>query len=437
MLPLTLTKASYRARTLIFFISSLSFSVNAQQATETDDLWNDDDWLEETPEVNSNAFRITGFGEILAGQRITESEFHSDTSAADIRLRLETKFDFNDVLFSVKSDSYYDHVLGDLRGDFRDLTASYSFNSFDLKAGRQILTWGTGDFLFLNDFFPKDWQSFFSGRDDEYLKAPSDSVKLSGYFSALNIDLVWVPEFDSDNYLTGDYYSFFNPQIGNIDAPKFLADAPNDDEIAVRIYKTLNSTELAAYFYDGFFKSPNAVDDDGELTFSRLRSVGFSARSPWQNGLVNIETSYLRSLDDSSGRNPLISNSQWRFLLGYERELFTRLTGSAQIYLERTLNYDNLIRFSAQPQFEPEENRTLTTVRLSWRNANEKLRFSLFTFYSPSDEDTYWRIQSSYRPNDRWLFTLGMNWFDGAAEDTFFGQLTDNKNAYLRLRLSF
>ena len=49
----------------------------------------------------------------------------------------------------------------------------------DLKAGRQVVTWGTGDLLFINDLFPKDWQSFILGRDEEYLKAPSDTVKVA------------------------------------------------------------------------------------------------------------------------------------------------------------------------------------------------------------------------------------------------------------------
>ena len=37
----------------------------------------------------------------------------------------------------------------------------------DLKVGRQILTWGTGDLLFINDLFPKDWNSFLLGRDED------------------------------------------------------------------------------------------------------------------------------------------------------------------------------------------------------------------------------------------------------------------------------
>ncbi len=62
-----------------------------------------------------------------------------------------------------------------------------------ITLGRQILTWGTGDLVFINDLFPKDWVSFFIGRDVEYLKAPSDALKVSAFSSWANLDLVYTP----------------------------------------------------------------------------------------------------------------------------------------------------------------------------------------------------------------------------------------------------
>ena len=55
----------------------------------------------------------------------------------------------------------------------------YPSSFYEIKAGRQVLTWGTGDLIFINDRFPKDYESFYSGRDMEYLKVPSDAVKIS------------------------------------------------------------------------------------------------------------------------------------------------------------------------------------------------------------------------------------------------------------------
>ena len=84
----------------------------------------------------------------------------------------------------------------------------------DVRAGRQVLTWGTGDLLFLNDLFPKDFVSFFVGRDDEYLKAPANALRLTFYSSLVNLDLVATPVFEPDRSITGERLSFFRSRHG-------------------------------------------------------------------------------------------------------------------------------------------------------------------------------------------------------------------------------
>ena len=51
------------------------------------------------------------------------------------------------------------------------------------------------------------------GRDDEYLKAPSDALRVSRFGEALNVDHIAMPLFTSDEYLTGERLSFFAPGI--------------------------------------------------------------------------------------------------------------------------------------------------------------------------------------------------------------------------------
>src|SRR3989338_3325408 len=71
--------------------------------------------------------------------------------------------------FFYKGDLLVDEYDEAVRYDIRE---AYGLASpvpwLDVKLGRQILTWGTGDLVFINDVFPKDFVSFFIGRDDEY-----------------------------------------------------------------------------------------------------------------------------------------------------------------------------------------------------------------------------------------------------------------------------
>ncbi|UCD51646.1 MAG: hypothetical protein JSW27_03250, partial [Phycisphaerales bacterium] len=84
-----------------------------------------------------------------------------------------------------------------------------------------------------------------------------------------------------------------------------------------------------------------------------------------------------------------------------------------------------------------DEFRHLTTLRLTKLLMNQNLRLSLFTYYSPSDEDVYMRPIANYKASDSLAVEVGSNIFFGDEPYTFFGQFEDNTNAYLAVRYSF
>ncbi|MFH1847860.1 MAG: hypothetical protein ABH825_01430, partial [Candidatus Omnitrophota bacterium] len=98
-------------------------------------------------------------------------------------------------------DEYY---AGKTGHEIRELNLSLTPLDFmDAKVGRQILTWGTGDYLFINDMFPKDYISFFTGRDDEYLKKPSDAVRMSFYPRGFSADFALITHFTPNTHAKG------------------------------------------------------------------------------------------------------------------------------------------------------------------------------------------------------------------------------------------
>jgi len=68
---------------------------------------------------------------------------------------------------------------------------------------------------------------------------------------------------------------------------------------------------------------------------------------------------------------------------------------------------------------------------------NQNLTCSLFTYYSPTDEDAYFRPNIGFKLNDQTAIEVGGNVFVGDQDDTFFGQFRDNTNAYASVRYSF
>jgi len=329
----------------------------------------------------------------------------------------------------------------DLREFYLDLSPA---QKLDIRAGRQILTWGTGDLIFINDLFPKDFVSFFIGRSLEYLKLGSDAVKLSLYPGPFSMDLVAVPHFTPSEIPKGERLSFFNPFANRIAAPgeslsiREPAATPENTEFAARLYRTFGRYEGSLYGFRGFSKEPAGMDPAaGQLFYPKLSVYGASAQGPLLQGVASFEFGYNDSREDRSGTNPLVENSSLRYLLGYEWELWPDFTVRAQYYLEQMLEYGAYK--ASLPAGAPvtKEYRHLLFLRLTQFLRHQTLKLSFVGFFSPSEEDGMVNPEISYQITDQWSVASGVNAFFGNNDFTRFGQLRKDDNLYLRLRAAF
>ena len=399
-------------------------------------------------------FEVSGFYEVRVGFRTQRDPFERSLSLGETRLELVLERLWDRGALRLTADFVYDPVLGrhSLRLeegegflDLREANLTLRVTPFmDLKAGRQVLTWGTGDLLFLNDLFPKDWQAFFIGRDVDYLKAPSDALKVALFSDLVNLDLVYTPRFDADRFLWGHRLSFFNPALGRTSGRDAVIKAElrrdwfSEDELAWRLYRNLGPYEVAGYGYLGFWKSPAGLDPgSGRATFPRLQTYGASVRGPLGRGIGNLEVAFYDSQDDLAGTDPLVRNSEWRFLAGYEQEVARDFTVGLQYYLEWMQDYPRYRRSLPPGVPRADEVRHLLTLRLTKLLLQQNLTLSLFTFYSPSDNDAYLRPRLHYRIDDQWSVEVGGNVFLGDTSHTFFGQFRRDTNLYAGVRYSF
>jgi hypothetical protein len=387
---------------------------------------------------------IHGFYEMRAGYRTRKDKYEKDMSIMENRLQLDlaSYLDWADI--KVKGDVYGDLVMEEVEFDLREASIfAMPFDFMDVKAGRQVLTWGTGDLVFINDLFPKDWQSFFIGRDVEYLKAPSDAVKVSLFSKLANLDIVYTPQFDHDRFISGERVSYWN---SNLDRPAgqdavIHTNKPKswlrDSEIAARLYRNVEGYELALYGYRGYWKSPGGFNSTRtQARFPDLHVYGASGRGKFGKGIGNLEFGYYESDEDQGGDNSVINNSELRFLAGYTQEIGKDLTGGLQYYLEHMLDYSRH-RDSGPAGIARDRNRHVVTFRLTKLVMNQNLRCSVFTYFSPSDKDVYMRPNVNYKASDSLALEAGANIFFGDYANTFFGQFQNNTNLYVAVRYSF
>ncbi|MBW2627972.1 MAG: hypothetical protein JRE45_10155 [Deltaproteobacteria bacterium] len=423
-----------------------------------DEDWGEfDEWEEEEGDGSGGkawGFQIGGFVEALVAPRVVHSSASAgEFAAAEARFRLNLDATHEIASARFRGDVFADGVDGRVWFDIRDASIFVrGGNWFSMRFGRQVLTWGTGDFLFLNDLFPKDFNSFFIGRADEYLKAPSNSVQTTFMMKKVGLDLIWTPIFEPDRFINGERLSFFNPLTGEIQGdrsplspiqPLFPDKRLRNGSIHGRLYGSAGSVELAAYGYAGFWPQPLALTglpdpaNPPQLTYARLAVYGASLRAPLGGGLINVEGAFYDSFDDRAGADPTTPNSQFRGLAGYERELFPKFQMGLQYYLEYTLKYDELKSNSLWPAYEQHEFRHLLTLRLTQFLVMDNLELSLFTFFSPDELDTYIRPRVTYKIIEPLAIVVGANLMFGRHDYTFFGQLKENTNVYARLRYSF
>jgi len=395
-----------------------------------------------------------GFLQGLYGGRLDRNNpTATEQTASETRMQLRVQHYGSDAEFFGRLDFVYDGA-DTSRYDWELREGYFKFrlgSNFDFKIGRQVLTWGTGDLIFINDVFAKDYRSFFVGRDDQYLKAPQNALRAEYYSPLGELTLIWTPRFEPNRLPTGSRLSYYNPFVPGIVgtgwSPMYYFEAAlpapefKNGELAARFSRSVGGFQTALYAYHGFYKNPVGavavmVDDTTmfyEPYYPRLNVFGASIRGQVAGGILWLEGGYLDSRDDPDGDNPLVQNSSVTGTAGFERQVATNLTANLQWQLDYMLDYDAFTAQQPQALFIRDEVRHLLTSRLTKLAWSENLTLSAFGFYSPSDEDAYIRLAASYKYSDEVTMAVGGNMFSGRHVNTEFGQFQKNDNVYLKL----
>src|SRR3972149_8266122 len=146
----------------------------------------------------------------------------------------------------VKGDVAYDHLGRNDEGELREGYADYSAGNWDFRAGRQVITWGLGDLVFVNDVFPKDHEALFAGRPLEYLKRGVDAVKLGVYPGLASFELVVAPTFRESRTPDPNRFWLFDPlpAVTNRETVK-----PGQGDVGLRIYRDIAGYDAALYLH--------------------------------------------------------------------------------------------------------------------------------------------------------------------------------------------
>jgi len=363
-----------------------------------------------------------------------------DFPAAELRgqIKAEGKNASGDAAFLARFDVLRDAAVDDTRLVTRELFGDLTSEKASARLGRQVITWGVGDLLFINDTFPKDWVAFFTGQPMQYLKLGSDALKLNAFPGPANFELV-IAGFRPDNTPTNRRFIFADPLPAGL--PRGTLEPGNDSgdlEISGRVSGYLANWELAGYVSRTHYRSPSWRVTGSEIigTYSRLNTAGVSLTGPIGKGVVSLEAGYYDSPQDREGRDPSVENSQFRGLIGYSRQLWEDATLGLQFYGEWMRDY-TAYRETLPDGFPIRDQlRKVATVRFTQLFAHQTVTFNVFAFLGVSEKDHYVIPSLRYAFSDSLWAEIGANVF-GGKRSGMFGALQDNSNVYLTVRYAF
>jgi hypothetical protein len=344
----------------------------------------------------------------------------------------------------IKGDAFYDNLDKVTSTELREGYVDYTAEKWDARIGRQVVTWGVGDLLFINDVFPKDYEAFFSGRPMEYLKKGVDGAKIGLYPGFASFELIAIPYFEPNNYPDPKRFWMFDPMAGitsreSEDPYRDLKKA----ETALRIYRDVAGFDTSLYYYHGFSRQPSVLPDNPvtplklTLFYPELSVYGASLQGRALDGVLSLESGYYDSRQDKNGTDPMIPNSQTRYLIGYQRQLWEDFTVGLQYYGEYMSDYSAYLQ-NLPPGFPPEKRlHQLASLRLTQFMIHQTLRLSFFAFYGLSDEDYLMNPEVKYNLTDSIWVAIGGNIFGGGKLSSQFGQFAKDDNVYTQVRYEF
>jgi hypothetical protein len=396
-----------------------------------------------TSAVNKAAaetLELAGFVQAHAAVRTSDVDCPAGTKCnapfndQRVQLKAEGGNEAGSLAFFGKIDWVHDSVLDEHDNEVRELYADYNADNFIMRGGRQIITWGVGDLLFINDIFPKDWVAFYSGLPMEYLKRGSDALKLDLFMGSTTLEMV-ISDFRADRL--PDRRQFVMASSFSSSLPRNI-DEPAGREIALKLSGNLGGWDSAVYASRGYYRAPALTETNSEISgiYPRLNTFGASLSGAFASGVLNLETGYYDSEDDRDGGNPAIENSQTRFLIGYSRQVGQETQIGVQAYAEWMQDYDAYKRTLPSGFSQRDEVRTVATLRFTQHYLHQTLTFNLFAFWGLSEDDSYIIPSVRYAFSDNLWSEFGANILNGSRSG-MFGALGDNDNIYLAVRYAF
>lgn len=380
--------------------------------------------------------KIKGFADSYHAVRTDEP---NDWMSSRTRLRGEISVNKNHSELFFSANAVYNSLITDYSGfKIRELYISQTFGSWELRAGRQIITWGVADALRITDLVsPMDYSEFLA-QDYDDIRIPENALRLkftknSFAAEALAVPLIETFELPTDKINPWAVSLSDNDSIVMGSKPDFKIE---NMEFGGRLSWFLSGVDFSLYALRTFNKMPvfslNYLPEKQMIlcydNYHRMTMTGMDVSVPLGKFVFRGEfAEYFNEAQQPDVNQPIVSKNTANALLGVDIYPGGDWNISLQYAHKYICNYCKGLNSYC--------NSGTATVRISKDLFRSTLNVNTFAYIDVANGGVYDRTTFDYAVNDMLHVALGFDYFN--ADKGMFKMYDKNSEIFAKIKLSF
>ena len=380
--------------------------------------------------------KVKGFADTYHAVRCDEP---NDWMSSRTRLRGELSLQKKNTEIFFSANAVYYSLISDYSGfKIRELFVSQTFGGFELRAGRQIITWGVADALRLSDIIsPMDYREFLA-QDYDDIRIPENALRLKyskNSFSAEALAVPVIETFDlpvdgrnpwavslsgNDSIITDNVPDL---KIKNMEFGGRLQWFLSGVDFSVSALRTFN--KMPVFLLD-YYPQNQLLVCNGK--YQRMTMAGFDFSVPLSKFVFRGEfAEYFDEAQQPAIGQQIVSKNSANVLLGvdiYPGNDWNISLQYAHKYIDHYTSDLNAYRNSGT-----------ATVRVSKELFRNTLNINTFAYIDVTDGGIYDRTTFDYAVNDMLHIALGFDYFN--ADKGMFKMYDKNSEVFMKIKVSF
>ena len=391
--------------------------------------------------VPSAAFaqlEVSGFGDSYHAIAIQSP--HELLSSRN-RVRVEAEADFDQTHLFVSLNAIQNAIIEDQTGiELREAYFDYVSDDWDMRIGRQIIIWGKADGVRISDIVSPSDLTEFIARDFDDTRIPVDAFKVRFLSDMLNIEFIWLPQFQNGILPESGTPWAISPNIDtdkeiSTEEPVFPDKTLANSEVGLKLSFYLPGVDisLSSFYSWTDFPLPEGVVKNDTLhlsqRFYRYGFVGVDMSIPLGDFVVRGDIALNINLrhQASDPEHAPIRRQALNALIGLDWYPGNDWTVSGQLS-------DNYI-FDHSPKISSEKHSWLTTLSITKSLSHNTIKLSSFSYVGLEQNDLFNRSSIDVALTDEFHMIGGIDVFIGDSGN--FGQFQDNSELWLKAKYSF